>query len=327
MKNNFLWETAEKLKLLSINTNSDRLFTLQKVQNSGALVSPDVCQELNVEYDFGEETHLVALYAAKTTDVLLIQINEIPAVILQNQGKEYWRAALYSFGFLFRQFIASQLDVSPDEFRVEIRPMTTEQEGFYKQQVFIADALANGAGYCRYIGETDTKGKLRLLTYLQDMVDPEKDFAKGFIAHSKECDSSCYNKGCMRDYSNMPYHPFLDWRLGLDVAQLCLDKNYQMDLQKDYWSTLVGPVKKNLEELPPSLEYKDYNGVPVFEDQKQQRAFILHHPLSATGDEAAQHIKSTVANIRESGFKEDFINIFDAIRRVSVVMNTLNKIN
>ena len=56
------------------------------------------------------------------------------------------------------------------------------------------------------------------------MVDPEKDFAKGLIAHRDDCDSSCYNKGCMRDYSNMSYHPFLDWRLGLDVAKLCLDE-------------------------------------------------------------------------------------------------------
>ena len=326
LEHNFLWKTAEKLKLLSINTNSDRLFTLQKVQDSDALVSPDVCQELNVEYDLADETHLAALYAAKTTDVLLIQINEITAAILQNQGEEYWRSALYSFGFLFRQFVANQLDVSPDEFRVEIRPMGTEQEGFYTQQIFIADALANGAGYCRYIGETDSDGHLRLFTFLQDMVNPEKDFAKRFILHSKECDSSCYNKGCMRDYSNMAYHPFLDWRLGLDVAQLCLNENYQMDLQKDYWSTLLDPVEKNLKELHPSLDRKDYNGVPVFKDQTQQRAFILHHPLAAVEDLAGPHIKSVIVDLKNAGFNVDYINIFDAIRRVSIVMNTLNRI-
>lgn len=160
---------------------------------------------------------------------------------------------------------------------------------------------------------------------LKDMTNSDDDFAQRLISHKDECDSSCYNKGCMRDYSNMPYHPFLDWRLGLDVAQLCLNENYQMDLQKDYWSTLVEPVSMNLIELLPRLTRKDYNGVPVFEDQTQQKAFILHHPLSATGDEAALHIKSTVAEIRKSRFKEDYINIFDAIRRVSDVMNALNR--
>ena len=325
-EHNFLWETAEKLKLLSINTNNGNLFTLQKERNSEALVSPEVCHELNVERDLAEVKYLAALYAAKTTDVLLIQVNEIPVGILQNQGEEYWRAALYSFGFLFRQFAANQLDVSPDELRVEIRPMPMEEESTYKQQIFIADALANGAGYCRHIGETDSEGKpFRLIKYLYNMVEPKNDFAKGLIDHSKDCDSSCYNKGCMRDYSNMPYHPFLDWRLGFDVAQLCLNENYQMDLQKDYWSTLVNPVEKNLIELLPSLERKDCNGVPVFEDQTQQRAFILHHPLASTGDWAGAHIASAIADLDETGFKIEYINIFDAIRRVSVVMNTLNR--
>ena len=325
-EHNFLWETAEKLKLLSINTNSDRLFTLQRVRNSQALVSPEVCDELNVERNLTEEKYVAALYAAKTTDVLLIEVNEIPIGILQNQGEEYWRAALYSFGFLFRQFVASQLDVSPDELRVEIRPMPVEEEGTYKQQIFIADALANGAGYCRHIGEADSEGKpFRLVKYLRSMIDPKDNFAKGLIAHGNDCDSSCYNKGCMRDYSNMPYHPFLDWRLGLDVAQLCLQENYQMDLQKDYWSSLVALVKKNLIELRPSLKYKDYNGVPVFEDQTQQRAFILHHPLASTGDWTGPHIADAIVDLEDTGFNIEYINIFDAIRRVSVVINTLNQ--
>ena len=129
----------------------------------------------------------------------------------------------------------------------------------------------------------------------------------------------------MRDYSNMPYHPFLDWRLGLDVAQLCLQENYQMDLQKDYWSPLVDLVEKNLIELCPSLERKDYKGVPVFEDQTQQRAFILHHPLASTGDWAGPHIASVIVDLEDAGFKVRYINIFDAVRRVSVVMNTLNQ--
>ena len=326
-EHNFLWETAEKLKLLSINTNSDRLFTLQKVRNSQELVSPEVCHELNVERDLTEEKYVAALYAAKTTDVLLIEVNEIPVGILQNQGEEYWRAALYSFGFLFRQFVASQLDVSPDELRVEIRPMPVAAEGIYKQQVFIADALANGAGYCRHIGEVDSEGKpFRLVKYLRNMIDPKDNFAKGLIAHGNDCDSSCYNKGCMRDYSNMPYHPFLDWRLGLDVAQLCLQESYQVDLQKDYWSPLVDLVEKNLIELHPSLGRKDYNGVPVFEDQTQQRAFILHHPLALIGEDwAGPHIAGAIVDLEETGFNVEYINIFDAIRRVSVVMNTLNR--
>ena len=98
-EHNFLWETAEKLKLLSINTNNGNLFTLQKERNSEALVSPEVCHELNVERDLAEVKYLAALYAAKTTDVLLIQVNEIPVGILQNQGRRILASCALFFRF------------------------------------------------------------------------------------------------------------------------------------------------------------------------------------------------------------------------------------
>ena len=311
---NFRWGTASKLKLFSINTNDDQLFTLQEQRESEALVSAEVCRELAIKndtYAFNEESDLVgdtqkvALYAAKTTDVLLIEVDEIPKGILLNQREEYWRAALYSFGFLFRQFAASQLDVSPDELRVELRPVAEGET--QKQQVFLADNLANGAGYCHYLGERDAKGEpFRLIKLLRDMIDPCENFARKLIAHGNDCDSSCYSKGCMRDYSNMSYHPFLDWRLGLDVARLCLEKDYQMDIQKDYWISLVDRVEKNLVQLLPGLKRNDRDGVPVFEVQAQKKTFILHHPLY-----------HPLADFDGT----EFINIFDAIRRVSLVMN------
>ena len=333
-QNNFYWGVESKLQLLSINTNNDQLFKLRKQHDSEALVSAEVCSELagknNNRYSFSEERHLtgntqdVALYASTTTDILLIEVDEIPIGTLDNLQEEYWRAALYSFGFLFRQFAANQLDVSPNELRVEIRPI--EKSGNRKQQIFIADALANGAGYCRYLGEPNAKGELRLIEYLCNMTNPDKDFAKRLIAHSNDCDSSCYNKGCMRDYSNMPYHPFLDWRLGLDVAQLCLDKDHQMDLQNDYWVSLVARVEKNLMELLrfSDLKCKDCKGIPVFESQAQKKAFILHHPLASTGtDYAGPHIASAIADYDGTGFEILYINIFDAIRRVSEIVNLL----
>ena len=332
LQHNFRWGVKSKLKLFSINTNNGQLFKLRKQRDSNALISAEVCRELaqksgrndfTVDRDVTGKTRNFALYASTTTDVLLIEVDDLPVGTLDNLQGEIWRAASYSFGFLFRQFVANQLDVSPTELRVEIRPVN--ENGNPKQQIFLADALANGAGYCRYIGDTDSDGQLRILTFLRDMVNPEQDFAKGLIDHSTDCDSSCYNKGCMRDYSNMAYHPFLDWRLGIDVAQLCLNKEYQMDLQKDYWSTLVDPVEKNLKELDRSLECKDYNGVPVFEDQTEQRAFILHHPLAAKDDFAGPHIASAIVDLEDAGFNVEYINIFDAIRRVSDVMITLNK--
>ena len=327
---NFRWRTESKRRLFSINTNNDRLFTLQKERKSEALVSAEVCRELagkNDTYAFNEEsdlvgdTHEVALYAAKTTDVLLIEVDEVPIGIIPNQRNEYWRAALYSFGFLFRQFAASQLDILPDELRVELRPVPEGET--QKQQVFLADNLANGAGYCRHLGELDDTGEpSRLIEFLRGMIHPDGNFASQLIAHGEDCDSSCYSKGCMRDYSNMPYHPFLDWRLGLDVVSLCLNKDYQMDLNKGYWFSLVDRVKKNLVELLPGLEHNNRYGVPIFESQAQKKVFILHHPLASTEkDWVEYHHAFVMADFNGTGIEVKFINIFDAIRRVSLVMN------
>ena len=156
------------------------------------------------------------------------------------------------------------------------------------------------------------------------MINPDGNFASQLIAHGKDCDSSCYSKGCMRDYSNMPYHPFLDWRLGLDVAHLCVEKDYQMDLQKDYWISLVDRVEKNLVKLLPDLKRNDRNGVPVFEAPAQGKTFILHHPLASTEKDWVEHHHALVmADFDRTGIDVKFINIFDTIRRVSLVMNQL----
>ncbi len=329
---NFRWGTESKLKLFSINTNEDRLFALQKQRKSEALVSAEVCQELarkNERYAFNEENDLVgntqkvALYAAKTTDVLLIEVDELPIGITQDQGNVYWRAALYSFGFLFRQFAAARLDISSSELRVELRPVLDKDSGTTKQQIFIADALANGAGYCRYLGEQDANGEPRLVQLLREMTGPTKPFARELIAHGTECDSSCYSKGCMRDYANMPYHPFLDWRLGLDVARLCLEKDSPLALQEDAWASLVDRVAKNLVALRPGLEPKERHGVPVFEMRAEKKAFILHHPLAETDDWVGPRLAAARADFDDTEAEVRYINIFDAIRRVSHVMNTL----
>ena len=254
-----------------------------------------------------------------------MEVDEIPPGITQDQRNVYWRAALYSFGFLFRQFAAARLDVSPSELRVELRPVLNQDSGPTKQQIFIADALANGAGYCRYLGEQDANGQPRLVQLFREMTDPTKPFARELIAHGTDCDSSCYSKGCMRDYSNMPYHPFLDWRLGLDVARLCLAADASLHLQNTSWGSLVKRVAKNLVALRPGLERRDSHGVPVFEVPAEKKAFILHHPLAETDDWVGPRLAAALADFDDTAVTVRYINLFDAIRRVSHVMNTLSR--
>ena len=95
-----------------------------------------------------------------------------------------------------------------------------------------------------------------------------------------------------------------------------------MDLNKGYWFSLVDRVKKNLVELLPGLEHNNRYGVPIFESQAQKKVFILHHPLASTEKDWVEHHHALVmADFNGTGIEVKFINIFDAIRRVSLVMN------
>ena len=42
--------------------------------------------------------------------------------------------------------------------------------------------------------------------------------------HIRECDDSCYK--CLNVYMNMPFHPILDWRLGVSLLRMMADNDY-----------------------------------------------------------------------------------------------------
>ena len=325
----------QKVQLLSVNNNGDEGFYLGRLRGGQELVSHQVLKELeerrNGKFDETQvpEDNLekTAIHASKATDVLLIEINSIPDGINLDYRSVYARSALYSFGFLLRQYAAIQeLDISTDELQVEVRHIRRDENVY--GQIFLADKLANGAGYCRYLAESNEKGELCLENLLQNMIKEGSKFYLELVNHGHQCDSSCYK--CMRDYLNMPYHPLLDWRLGLDLVNLCLDKDYTISLEASYWTPLVKSVKRNLVELIENgheMEWENRYGIPMLLDQKrnQKRAFILHHPLGVydEDDPRPDEVGRVFAELETEGFSLRKINIFEAIRRVSEIVNIL----
>ena len=87
----------------------------------------------------------------------------------------------------------------------------------------MVEQLENGAGYTTFLGQTDTQNQKDIFlkplskggSIYEQMVKNE---------HKNSCDSSCYD--CLRDYYNQKHHEILDWRLGLDLAQVAADKNF-----------------------------------------------------------------------------------------------------
>jgi Domain of unknown function (DUF1998) len=75
---------------------------------------------------------------------------------------------------------------------------------------FLADSLANGAGYATHLGQN-----------AEQLIQAARELAEDYRRHAAQgdgCDSSCYR--CLRDYSNAAYHPLLDWRLAVDLLRL-----------------------------------------------------------------------------------------------------------
>jgi DEAD/DEAH box helicase domain-containing protein len=79
--------------------------------------------------------------------------------------------------------------------------------------IFLADTAENGAGYAVELGRASQFENL-LKSTLEDLRNlwdaPE---------HIERCDTSCPD--CLRAYDNSRKHALLDWRLALDMLELC----------------------------------------------------------------------------------------------------------
>ncbi|MFB8753509.1 DEAD/DEAH box helicase [Streptomyces parvulus] len=119
------------------------------------------------------------------------------------------RAAWYSLAFLLRSAAAQFLDVGRQELLAGIHP-GPHHDG-HVVYAFLADALENGAGFSTHLGSSQVISKYMQAVhdYLETLCEAE---------HSGICTSSCPR--CLRDYSNMAYHPLLDWRLAGDLIGL-----------------------------------------------------------------------------------------------------------
>jgi hypothetical protein len=158
-----------------------------------------------------------ALGMVKKTDALLLGRREaVPGLDLRpyDPGR---RGALYSLGFLLRAEAARQLDIGTAELTVGYA--VRHLDGQTHAEVFLADALENGAGYCTRLGQETEIEKLLLGAdgFASELGKPPHD----------ECDSSCPD--CLRDFTNLVFHPLLDWRLGRDLLDLLLGRTLDTD--------------------------------------------------------------------------------------------------
>ena len=203
-----------------VNDNDGRLFTFEKLAQGETWATQDALAAAgsnNPRIDATAGSDQRALASVKVTDVMVLGITSWPVGLQKSPagaGGLEVRAALFSFGFLLRRAAADYLDVHEREINVGLRVLR-DASGDIIGQVFISDSLENGAGYASLLGQPQEAE--RLLQYVLGQ-PPQAPTFYGFLVGQQHagpganaCRTSCPD--CLRDFSNLPYHPILDWRL------------------------------------------------------------------------------------------------------------------
>lgn len=218
-------------------------------------------QEEGQEFD-------IALGAKKVTDILCLSLdpNSIPQCLnlnCQTGNKSAIVAAFYSAASLIQRVFAEEIDIDPNE--IEISEVKIDGNGM--PSVYMNDKAPNGAGFVSMLCSPSPTGKLKLIEIMEDIVspNPSSPFMQSIKKHTQECKTSCPN--CLNTYYNRGLHHVLDWRLGMDVIKLLLDKNYEMGCH-DLGNTPYGDLAYVLNEIgnrvananPGRLTYQSNDG-------------------------------------------------------------------
>jgi hypothetical protein len=206
------------------------------------------------------------------------------------------------------------LDIDERELKVGLRVLR-DAAGDIVGQVFMSDSLENGAGYASLLGRpAQTEA---LLGY---MVGQSSATFFGFLVGPQHagpgpdaCATSCPD--CLRDFSNLPYHNVLDWRLGLDLARLALDANAALDFSVPYWRGVDVAAAAPYFASMPAWHATTLGGLQAA--RRDDRAILITHPL---WDCSPNHLCAALANAHADAVaagcnRVEFKSVFEVLRR------------
>lgn len=216
----------------------------------------------------------IALGSKKVTEMIKLELKGYPENLNLDLGKgnrSAIRAAFYSAAFLLQRALADKLDVQPDEIEI-----CEKIDGTHVYpSIYLSDALPNGAGIVGYLYQDDNLEKL-----IRSIVDFKSfdentplgnSFMQSIISddHRENCLTACQK--CLMTYNNRGFHHILDWRLGIGILRLMLDKTYDFGFTE---------VQRNKYE-----ELKDWNKIvelcynKLHVTPENQNDIIVYHPL------------------------------------------------
>lgn len=259
-----------------------------------------------------------ALGSLSITDVLTAGIEDVGVGLCLNPAVPEARAAWYSLGFLLRRAAAATLDVHEAELDLGIHPVMDFSSPFAppSARIFISDTLENGAGYSTHLGDPERFASL--LRWALGWTGNTRDerFYGPLVRreHEEECAASCHR--CLRDFSNMAFHPLLDWRLALDMVRLALDPGAEIDLRQELWAPLVGRVVGPYFD-GRGLEQAAFGGLDAGLDPTLREAVIVVHPLWDTQrgwSNLRVELATAIAEAEAAGWKPRPLSIFRLVR-------------
>jgi DEAD/DEAH box helicase domain-containing protein len=204
----------------------------------------------------------------RVTDAALLLPRDVEleagVVLTDRQHGSSGTAALVSFAEVLRRGCQAELDIDPGELVSGLQPRIVD--GLRTSALFLADTLENGAGYAIEL----TQGRLeRVIRNVVERV------GAAWNDSQHHCDSSCPD--CLRSWDNRHLHGLLDWRLGLDLAELALGQV----LSEDRWLGLGPDISSNFEagfgRAVTGLKVNQEGGLFVL--RSRRNAVVLGHPL------------------------------------------------
>jgi DEAD/DEAH box helicase domain-containing protein len=271
-------DVYEQAQVMQVNDNRAGLFPLRRLADNSVVVSDDAILPPKTwrEAPAGQDLDAAAIGELRTTDALVVGLNRpnVPSgnIVTSRSVLPAGPAAFWSFAEILRRACQVALDIDPQELVMGLKARVVD--GHPSAQIFLADALDNGAGYAVELG------KPRVFERILTQARQELTAAWEDPAHAHYCTVSCPD--CLRSYDNRRLHGALDWKLALDMLDLAAGE----PLDTGRWLTRGSSAAQAFAQSIGDLVAAELvDGLPVLINKADRKAVILGHPLWRRDDE------------------------------------------
>lgn len=287
-----------------INDNAGSLFEMHRFDGTIVVPSPELYVDqprLPARLLESDPELVGAIGSVKPTDVMVLELDHLdlpggPRPLVVDATAPAALPALWSFAEMLRRAGADELEVDPRELDFGLQPYSSRLGP--SRRVFLADALENGAGYANRLGEPEV-----LTRALQHLTS---DLATSYESgrHGRECDTSCPD--CLRSYENRRLHSLLNWRLGVDLAELAAGRPLREERWMKEGERIAGGLCSSFQ-----LEPLELGSVAAVRDGGTGRIAILGHPLWPS-DGALPDLAREALDVVPSGSDARFFDLYTA---------------